>query len=74
MVKFVPWLIKNYKNNDCSIGDLTRDIIEDRETNNIIIDCYRPMKKRIESFDLVSSNCLNALDKSYAEYKQIHKK
>ena len=71
--KYVSWLINNYKNNNCPIGDLARDIIEDRKQNGIHIQTYKRMKKRMENLN-ACNNALNALDNSYTKFQEINKK
>ena len=60
----------NYKNNNCPIGDLARDIIEDRKQNGIHIQTYKRMKKRMENLD-ACNHALNDLDSSFAKFQQM---
>ena len=67
--QFVSWTIKNYKNSDCPIGDLARDIQEDKRINYFKIESYKGIKKRFLNCGGVSS-CLNSLDNAYEIYKK----
>ena len=63
--QFVSWTIKNYKNSDCPIGDLARDIQEDKRKSYFKIESYKGIKKRIlnyEGFKSYSISLYNAYE------------
>jgi hypothetical protein len=66
-MRFSRWLVKNYKNSDTPIGDLARDVANDRDAPR-----HRSGKRGWEtylSFRHACRGCLEALDDAFELYK-----
>jgi hypothetical protein len=68
-MKFIKWLIKNYKDTDSVYGDLAGDVDYDINENNLNINTYTDLKKRLRILNIQNEDIFKILDNAYLIYK-----